>query len=206
MEPAVYGRLIVTGPASHVAGRPALMCRCECGETVAIQRKRLFSGHTQSCGCLQRQRARENMAPCQQPTHGMTGTHEYRAWIGMRSRVTYTSSKGSERYVGRGIVVCAEWFESFEVFLQDVGPAPSAEHSIDRIDNDGNYEPSNVHWATSQQQNRNKSDNVIVQWRGRRMPLAEAVESSGLPYQTVWSRIQRAGWDAERALTTPVRQ
>lgn len=199
-----YGRLSVIGPAPHVGGRPALECRCSCGAVVTVQRKKLYSSHTQSCGCLQRQRASENLAIGQTPTHGMSDTHEYRAWIAMRARVTYSTAKNSERYIGRGITVCQRWLDSFEAFLQDVGRAPSADHSIDRQDNDGDYEPGNVRWATATEQNRNKSDNVIVRWKGAIMPLSQAVEMAGLPYQTVWHRIQRAGWSAEKALSTPV--
>ncbi len=122
----------------------------------------------------------------------------------MRSRIKCQTAKSAERYIGR-ITVCPAWMDDFDAFLRDVGPRPSPEHSIDRIDNDGNYEPGNVRWATDEQQNRNKSDNVIVAWRGRQMPLVEAVELSCLPYQTVWYRIKRAGWSIDKALTAPVR-
>lgn len=204
MEPARYGRLVVLGSAPHVGDRPAFLCRCDCGQEVAVQRKKLRTGHTQSCGCLQRQRATENMGIGQQKTHGLTGSREYRAWSAMKARVSCVSAKSSARYVGR-IGVCLRWQDSFEDFLQDVGPAPEGIYSIDRIDNDGDYEPGNVHWATDTQQNRNKSDNVMVFWRGREMTLAEAAETSEVPYQTIWHRIQRAGWSADRALSAPVR-
>lgn len=203
----IFGRLSVIGDAAKVGNRPAFLCRCACGNVVAVQRKKLRSGHTKSCGCLQRQRAKENSAKGHLigTTHGLSRTHEWNAWMQMRSRVTYGSGKSAERYVGRGIEVHPEWDRSFEAFLQDVGPAPSRRHTIDRIDNDGNYVPGNVRWATRQAQNRNKSDNIIIVLNGKQMTLAEAVEKSPIPYTTAWHRIRRAGWAPERALTQPVR-
>lgn len=205
VEPTLqYSRLTVIGPALRIGGRTAVLCRCECGKETAVQRKRLTSGHTKSCGCLQRQRGLENVKIGQRGTHGLSRTKEHQAWIGMKSRVKYETMKSSERYRGRGIAVFPEWERDFEAFLRHIGPAPSGAHSVDRIDNDGDYVPGNVRWATSVEQNRNKSDNVIVTVGGREMTLVEAVETAAVSYATAWHRIQRAGWSIERALNTPV--
>lgn len=200
----VYGRLTVIGRAQC----GLLHCSCECGGTKTVRLKALVAGHTKSCGCLQRQRSRENIAAghAASRTHGLSRTFEWNAWMRMRSRTRNSTTKNSERYIGRGISVHPEWDESFEAFLRDVGPAPSRKHSIDRIDNDGHYVPGNVRWATSRTQNRNKSDNVIVEFHGHRMTLVEAVEGLDISYTTAWHRIQRAGWSVERALTQPVRR
>lgn len=202
-----YGRLTIIGEGGRVGGRPAALCRCDCGNERVVRLRNLEIGKTQSCGCLMRQRARENAARGHelQRTHGLSDTHEWTAWMQMKSRVKYVGTRSSERYVGRGIMVHPEWLASFEAFLRDVGKAPSRKHSIDRIDGNGHYIPGNVRWATSVEQNRNKSDNVIVEWQGRKMTLTEACETSAVPYQTVWWRIQRAGWLAERALTQPLK-
>lgn len=106
-------------------------------------------------------------------------------------------------YSSRGIVVCDRWRNNFRAFLKDVGRRPSREHSLDRIDNSGNYEPGNVRWATWKQQQRNRSSNRLVTYRGRTMPLIEATELVGLPYRTVWSRLSH-GWTLRDALETPV--
>lgn len=124
----------------------------------------------------------------------------------MRRRVTYPDTNDYARYGGRGIKVYPEWDRNFEAFLDHVGLPPSSAHSLDRIDSNRDYEPGNVRWATLKEQNRNKSDNVYIEWRGRRMLLIEAAEISGLPVGTVRFRICRAGWDVEKALTEPVRK
>jgi hypothetical protein len=130
---------------------------------------------------------------------------EYRAWINMRSRCYTPSSTGYELYGGRGISVCADWNTSFAAFLRDMGHRPSPQHSLDRIDTNGNYEPENCRWATHKTQSRNVRSNRIVLISGRGATLAEAVESSGLPYNTVLYRIRR-GWSDEQALNLPRRQ
>lgn len=88
-------------------------------------------------------------------SHGMTKTPEYRAWASMRQRCANPKSARYDNYGGRGISVCDRW-QSFEAFFADMGPRPTSEHSIDRIDNDGNYEPGNCHWATRSEQQQNK--------------------------------------------------
>jgi hypothetical protein len=123
---------------------------------------------------------------------------EYRTWINMRSRCNTPSSSGFHRYGGRGIRVCDRWNASFEAFLDDMGPRPSPKHSIDRIDVDGNYEPKNCRWATAKQQMRNFSDNRLVEMDGRVVPLVEAVEASGLKYNTILYRLKR-GWTLDQA-------
>ena len=110
-------------------------------------------------------------------------------------------------YGGRGITVCAKWRDSFKAFLADMGPRPSLGHSIDRIDNDGNYEPGNCRWATDEEQGLNTSRNLIITAFGRTGPLGSFVPARGgndLAYKRAWERIVKRGWDAERALTAPL--
>jgi hypothetical protein len=123
-------------------------CRCDCGKEGELLSAALLSGKTLSCGCLKTERA---------ITHGMTNTKTYRAWCSMMQRCYNQKNVRYGRYGGRGIVVCEEWGD-FRNFYKDMGDKPSPDHSIDRINNDGNYEPGNCRWATRSEQQRNKGE------------------------------------------------
>lgn len=144
----------------------------------------------------------------------MTKRHQIRhplycIWRGMFRRCS-GKPRGCGTYKSKGITVCSRWslgedgLTAFECFIADMGPRPTPHHSLDRIDNDGDYEPSNCRWATAKEQQRNKSDNLVIVFRGAKMTLAEAIEISGLPASTPRVRIRR-GWSIEEALTTPIR-
>lgn len=126
-------------------------------------------------------------------------TPELRAWYGMIARCECLTNKKYPLYGGRGIRVCARWRKSFVAFFADVGPRPGKEFSIDRIKVDGNYEPNNVRWATAKQQQRNRSNNRKVRYRGKTMTLAAACEIAGLRYGLVKRRLQ-LGWSDTDAL------
>jgi hypothetical protein len=133
-------------------------------------------------------------------THGGTGTVEAQCWWGMKRRCTVVEDEAYPRYGGRGIKVCPEWLESFETFLKDMGPRPSDDHSIERIDNDGNYEPSNCIWATREVQNINRRN---VRWftiNGERKYLAQIAREHGLKTSTLGRRLTHYGRTLEEAL------
>jgi hypothetical protein len=141
--------------------------------------------------------------------HGARGTPEYTAWRSMITRCNpkYVHRRDNKYYAGRGVTVCAAWQNDFLQFLKDVGPRPSSNYSLDRWpDNHGNYEPGNVRWATKRQQMLNMSNNRVVCFRGRELPVTAAIRlaASGLHTQTVLSRL-KLGWDVERAVTEPPR-
>lgn len=128
-------------------------------------------------------------------------TPERRAWGHMIERCTNPRHPKWPRYGGRGIKVCHEWRHNSKAFIAYMGPRPSPKHSLDRINNDGNYEPGNVQWATRQQQQRNTIQNIFIELAGTRRPLWQWLEYFNLKRSTFERRIER-GWPIEKALTT----
>lgn len=129
----------------------------------------------------------------------MAHSPTWRSWKSMKTRCLNPNETGFERYGGRNIRVCQRWLDSFENFLADMGERPSLFHSLDRIDNDGHYEPGNVRWATRTEQNRNKKTNVLLEIEGVTRTLSEWAEISGTHYETIRSRLTR-GWGAKEAI------
>jgi len=113
--------------------------------------------------------------------------------------------KNYDRYGGRGITVCKRWREAFAAFLEDMGEPPTQQHSIDRINNDGNYEPGNCRWATALEQSRNSHHNVTLSYNGETMCISEWAEKLNMAYSALYFRIA-GGWSVERAFSQPVRR
>jgi hypothetical protein len=138
-------------------------------------------------------------------THGKTHSPEWNTWQGMKKRCSLVSRHDYHRYGGRGITVCDRWRDSFENFFADMGLRPSASHSLDRINNDGNYEPSNCRWATTNVQASNRSDNVTLTHGGVTLTLMEWSLRLGRDYSTIWRRLRKPGWTVEDALFKPLK-
>lgn len=124
-------------------------------------------------------------------------------WKSMIQRCTNPRNPAYHRYGGRGIRVCDRWRESFEDFVADVGVPEDLSLTLDRIDNDGDYAPGNVRWASRMEQALNRPGVRWIEWRGRRLPVAQAARAAGLHESVVHARIFSSGWSVERALTTP---
>ncbi len=167
------------------------LCRCDCGRTTFVFTSNLTKGNSQSCGCARVETLFR---------HGMARTPVYRVWMSMRSRCNNPNDQAFANYGGRGIVVCERWAD-FANFIADMGVRPKG-FQIDRIDNDGNYEPGNCRWVTAKQNLNNKRTSRKVEWRGETRTLTEWADRLGLHQRTLFNRIGR-GWDIERALTTP---
>ena len=129
-------------------------------------------------------------------------TKEWRTWNGMIRRCRYRSMDRYHRYGGRGIKVCQRWLDSFSNFLEDMGFAPSSNLSLDRIDNDGNYEPENCRWATNSEQIKNSSRARLITFRGQTKNIGDWAKESGINRQTIQMRLDTYGWTIEKALTT----
>lgn len=171
LEGRRFGRLVVVEYAglSPQFPHPArFRCKCDCGNVCEVTSSRLSNGHTRSCGCLIFETLTRNGFASKR--HGESksnakagfraATPEYRIWDAMKARCCNLNNKHFKNYGGRGIRVCDRWLDSFANFLADVGRRPSPNHSIDRINNDGNYEPGNVRWATRHEQNLNKRPSI----------------------------------------------
>ena len=152
-----FGRLLVVERAFTQNKAIYWRCKCNCEKQseVFVQGRGLRDGITRSCGCLQKEWARrKQLLNCRK--HGEHGSSEWKTWAGMIVRCSYSGTNGYHNYGGRGIKVCDRWLHSYENFLADMGRKPSPKHSIDRIDVDGNYEPSNCRWSTGSEQCKNK--------------------------------------------------
>lgn len=174
-------------------------CVCDCGEIVHVTSTNLNLGLTRSCGCYQKDMQREAITK-----HGRARTPEYRAWVDLKTRCTSSSNSRWEGYGGRGIKVCDRWLESFENFYADMGDRPSVKHSIDRIDNDGDYCPENCQWATPKEQYSNRSTNRYLTYQGRTLNVTEWSAEIGISREVLYNRLSK-GWSEERALTTPLK-
>lgn len=175
-------------------------CLCDCGKRKKIMHRHLIYGETKSCGCLQKKAVSESNS-----THGYTKNgkkREYRIWLSMKGRCSHPDRVGSKYLSGRNITVCAEWNNSFENFINDMGNIPSERHTLDRLDNDLGYSKENCRWATIKEQANNKRNNVVIHTsKYGKKTVAELSELTGIPYMTIYYRIFKYRWDHNRAIS-----
>lgn len=191
-----FGRLLVLKLWSRGTRteRARWLCVCDCGNEKDIPANSLTSGRSNSCGCLS---AEITSKRCR--THGMGKTTIYRSWASMRSRCLNANNSDYKCYGGRGIKVCARW-SSFENFRKDMGDKPAGTE-IDRIDNNGNYEPGNCRWVSHKENSRNTRKCRYVTFGGETLPINAWAERIGISEGTIRSRLNR-GRSVLEALST----
>lgn len=187
-----FGRLVVQAFSEVRKGGSFWVCSCDCGNTKVVKTSDLCSGNTPSCGCIRRK-------------HGCShnGSRAYRCWVNMRERCRNKTCHAFKDYGGRGIRVCDQWNESFESFLSDMGEPPIG-LELDRINNDGDYEPSNCRWATVRQQSNNRRGNVLLTAFGETKTISEWSNDlrAAVSRDAIRDRVSR-GLSHEEAISRP---
>jgi hypothetical protein len=190
MTGQVYGRLTVLSRAGTKGG--TWHCRCVCGAVITARGRNLRTGNTKSCGCFHRDKC---------TTHGFSSHPLYHTWRNMVKRCENPGHFAYSHYGGRGIKCLLRSPQELE---DAIGPKPSPKHSVDRINNDGDYAADNIWWAPSmKEQNQNRRNSVWLTWQGKTQSLADWAAEYNLPHSTLGNRLRR-GWSAERALSQPV--
>ena len=196
-----FGRLQVVA----VLNGEDVECQCDCGSTRAVNWSGLKAGGIKSCGCLRRENARKQAKKINEKraesSHGMVGSPEYRAWQDMLNRCRNAGLSNYNDYGGRGISVCERW-KKFENFLEDMGKRPFGKYSIERVDNDGDYEPDNCKWANSKEQSRNRRTNRFLTVGDRTMCVTDWERRLGVSKGCIRHRLKR-GWSELDAVTVP---
>lgn len=195
----IFGRLTVIGYNSFSRSRCDSMwdCECVCGQKTIVASKHLRQGRIKSCGCLQKEMVSKRFSK-----HKLVESSEYVSWCGMKYRCYNVGCKSYINYGGRGIAVCERWLQSFENFLEDMGKKPSPIHSIDRINNNGNYEPGNCRWATPPQQGRNVRRNVNITIDNQTKCAADWAKESTVSINLICARKAR-GWSDYDSVFAP---
>lgn len=197
-----FGRLTVISRAENKNGKVVWHCKCDCGNESDVYATCLKSGNTKSCGCYQRFRASTTGV-----IHGETQkTRLYNIWNNIKERCYGVNCKDYPDYGSRGISVCDEWRNNYLSFKQwAIENGYNDSMSIDRIDVNGDYEPSNCRWATNIVQANNKRNSRFVEFRGETHTLSEWSRIKHINVNTLYSRLTK-GWGAEMALTKQVKK
>ena len=203
-----FGRLTVVKRAEDridKKGKHHIMweCRCACGNTKVVSRNDLTKKNgTKSCGCLRIEKTKERRTK-----HGLRNTRLYRIWANIKVRC-YNPKKDNYSYYGKeGIAMCQEWLNNFENFYKwSIENGYQSNLTIDRINNQGNYEPSNCRWVTAKQQQNNKNNNHLIEYKGETHTLTEWSEMLNINCRTLHKRLVYLNWSIEKALNTPTRK
>jgi hypothetical protein len=203
-----FGKLVALNFQEHrysISGESKRFwrCKCDCGNECVVDVGLLRQGNIKSCGCY---KVEVNKGQIKHLTHGHSKTRIYKIWVDMKRRCNKTTRKDYEHYGGRGITFCPEW-ENFEPFYEwSMANGYRDDLTLDRINNDENYEPSNCRWVNFKAQANNTSRNHHLTYKGETKNISQWAEEYGLSYGLLRDRIVVLGWDVEKALTTPVKK
>ena len=188
-----FGRLVVIKRIGTLKGQPQYECECDCGNKSYVTGPLLRTGSTKSCGCFRRDFASKSFT-----SHGMKNTKVYKTWESMKTRCGNIKRPDYMNYGGRGISVCESWL-TFENFFADMGNPPPGS-TLERIDNNGNYEPANCRWASRIDQGNNKRNNRFYEYNGVKKTLSELARDYDIKYLTLYKRVVVRGWPIDRAI------
>jgi hypothetical protein len=204
-----FGRLMVIQRVENIKGRTAFLCKCDCGNLIKVIGHNLKTGTTKSCGCLAIEQSKINVKKMikynaeniPQFKHGLCKHRLFRIWANMHDRCMRKKCPAYKDYGGRGITICQEWINDFMNFYNwSMANGYKDCLSLDRINFNGNYEPSNCRWANSKTQNRNSRQCVYYEYKGEKYTRGELAELSGLSYDVIRYRLNH-NWDVEKAVT-----
>ena len=193
-----FGRLLVVERVESTKyGNAKWLCRCACGNKKIVAAGNLKSGHTQSCGCFEKEQTIKRSTK-----HGKCGTRLYQSWQDMKNRCYRPLTQSYKTHGSRGITVCDEWLHDFQAFYNWAMANGYRDNlTLERIDVNGNYEPSNCRWATQKEQANNKRNNHFVTYKGETKTISQWSEITKIKQGTIQARLKR-GWSVERTLET----
>ena len=189
-----FGKLEVIGVHDTGSRKTYYVCQCDCGNVKVVRADSLISGATKSCGCIKKEQDKTNLTANHR--HKMSGTRIYETWQDMKRRCYNKQNARYDRYGGRGIKVCEEWLNDFQSFYDwAISNGYSDDLTIDRIDNDGNYEPSNCRWSTAKEQCNNRGSNINITIGNATKSLMCWCEIFNVDYKKVYARYKRNGYE-----------
>ena len=189
-----FGKLEVIGVHDTGSRKTYYVCQCDCGNIKVVRADALISGATKSCGCIKKEQDKINLSANHK--HKMSGTRIYETWQDMKRRCYNKQNARYDRYGGRGITVCEEWLNDFQSFYDwAINNGYSDDLTIDRIDNDGNYEPSNCRWSTAKEQCNNRGSNINITIGNATKSLMCRCEIFNVDYKKVYARYKRNGYE-----------
>ena len=196
----VFGRLtVIERTNNYKDGSSQWICKCNCGNIKTVIGKNLTSGKIKSCGCYNHYKAKQQFT-----THGYSHTRLHNKWLKIKERCYNQNSRCYKNYGGRGIKICDEWKNNFMNFYNWAMENGYQEGlTIDRINVNGNYEPSNCRFITQKEQQNNRRNNVYITYKNEVKTLSQWADYYNIPYKVLWKRI-KLGWTFEKAISTPI--
>lgn len=200
----IFGRLtVIKRVENNKHNQVQYLCLCKCGNKKIITKNGLINGNYKSCGCLKKEQDKINL---KSPTHNMSNTRLYNIWRGMKWRCTSKKNKRRKFYLDKNINVCDEWKNNFMSFYKwAIDNGYNDNLTIDRINNNGDYEPDNCRWATYTEQNNNQSTSKKYIYKNKTYTLKELSGMTGIKLPTLYQRLEQSKWEINKAINTPVK-